>query len=49
MKIEKLMKNISRILNIALRELRILKGNPIYAFCMVAFINNAGLSLLCMH
>ena len=31
------MKNISRILNIALRELRILKGNPIYAFCMVVF------------
>ena len=31
------MKNISRILNIALRELRILKGNPIYGFCMVVF------------
>ena len=31
------MKYISQIFDIALRELRILKDNPIYAFCMVVF------------
>ena len=31
------MKCISQILDIALRELHILKRNPIYAFCMVVF------------
>ena len=31
------MKCISQILDISMRELRILKRNPIYAFCMVVF------------
>ena len=31
------MKCISQILDISMRELHILKRNPIYAFCMVVF------------